>query len=292
MAHLADLPQELMGKVAQALPLESRAHLGSCSTRLRTAVLVECSPHLLRAAEMGDHHRALEILRRGASPKATDRVGTSALHLACRSGSGKTVALFMSRGAEVALKDRRGVTPLLEVARSRNGPLELGSAGKAVLIAALLGAGAGAEAWELDRAFPWAGQLGQEVMMTSGCGAISPTALLAGAKRVISAGSGNGAYIRLLLGAGLAARPKALHRLMEASVAFGKYACCEALLQAGVAPDGYGALGGGAWGRGRRGRAAPACLPACPPSSLTVPTAQQGTCATSRLPPTAGSGTS
>ncbi|KAL4922034.1 ankyrin repeat-containing domain protein [Aspergillus aurantiobrunneus] len=77
-----------------------------------TPLLVSCSSPKTLKNSLRHESTPIELINAGANVHATDRHGSTALHLATRSGLCETVSLLIEKGASVSATNDAGLTPL------------------------------------------------------------------------------------------------------------------------------------------------------------------------------------
>ncbi|KAE8329387.1 ankyrin repeat-containing domain protein [Aspergillus sergii] len=85
----------------------------------------------------GEESTSIELIHAGANINATDKDGSTPLHLACRSGKYATVTLLLEKGAPCSTTNNAGLSPLYYALSYANGTNE-----RFKMISALLAAGA------------------------------------------------------------------------------------------------------------------------------------------------------
>ncbi|KAF8846652.1 ankyrin [Acephala macrosclerotiorum] len=92
--------------------LKSGVGLEIKDSKNRTPLILACSPLHNSARVMEDESTPSELILAGSNVHATDKDGSTPLHLAAQAELVKTVALLLENGATASAKNRSGLTPL------------------------------------------------------------------------------------------------------------------------------------------------------------------------------------
>lgn len=200
--------------LSAAGPRQLRTELAAPRAGVTTAVEIDGTTPLHRAAQHNDLKIAEQLLRGGADPKVKNRYGVTALSLACANGNAAMIRLLLEAGADPNTALPEGETALMTAANT----------GSVTALEALIASGANVNVTESSKGH---------------------TALMWAANK------GHTGAVRTLIAAGaeINARSKGNFSPMTFAVRGGHSEIVKLLLASGVSANDH--IGGGA-GEGRR----------------------------------------